>query len=109
MLTSNQRGSWRASVREIREWRQAAGWSAIACKLKPQRRLYLLAELRFANRRKRDVANWYPTIKACIDGLVDVGVLADDDERHLVGPDLRLGALDVMPRVFLHLWRIGDV
>ena len=30
-----------------------------------------------------------PTAKAVVDGLVDAGVLPDDDAKHLLGPDLR--------------------
>ena len=37
-----------------------------------------------ANRRSMaDVAACYPTVKAAIDGIVDAGVLPDDDPRHL--------------------------
>jgi crossover junction endodeoxyribonuclease RusA len=41
--------------------------------------------------RRRDAANWYPSFKAAVDGIVDAGVLADDDHEHVVGPDMRLG------------------
>jgi hypothetical protein len=32
-----------------------------------------------------------PTLKAAIDGLVDYGLLPDDTNAHLIGPDLRQG------------------
>jgi crossover junction endodeoxyribonuclease RusA len=38
---------------------------------------------------RADPANAAPTIKALVDGLVDAGVLVDDDSEHLVGPDFR--------------------
>lgn len=41
---------------------------------------------------RRDPANWYPSFKAAVDGLVDAGVLEDDDHTRLLGPDMRLGA-----------------
>ena len=41
-----------------------------------------------------DPANAYPAVKALIDGLVDAGVLPDDDAAHLDGPDMRLGDPD---------------
>ncbi|MEU3162930.1 hypothetical protein [Streptosporangium sp. NPDC006930] len=43
------------------------------------------------DRRRRDVGNLYPSFKAIIDGCVDAGVLPDDDDTHLIGPDMRLG------------------
>ena len=41
--------------------------------------------------RRRDPANWYPSFKAAVDGLVDAGLLDDDDHTRVVGPDMRLG------------------
>ena len=40
---------------------------------------------------KRDVGNWSPTAKAIVDGIVDAGILVDDDDEHVEGPDLRPG------------------
>jgi Holliday junction resolvase RusA-like endonuclease len=33
--------------------------------------------------RRRDPANYYPVVKACIDGLVKAGVWPDDDPRYV--------------------------
>ncbi|MGW1158456.1 hypothetical protein ACWD5Q_06685 [Streptomyces sp. NPDC002513] len=41
--------------------------------------------------RRRDPANWYGSFKAAVDGLVDAGLLEDDDHTRLLGPDMRLG------------------
>ncbi|WP_399559201.1 hypothetical protein OH809_45360 (plasmid) [Streptomyces sp. NBC_00873] len=41
--------------------------------------------------RRRDPGNWSPSAKAAVDGLVDAGVLPDDNHKHLLGPDPRLG------------------
>lgn len=30
------------------------------------------------------MAACYPTVKAAIDGIVDAGVIEDDDDRHLI-------------------------
>jgi crossover junction endodeoxyribonuclease RusA len=40
---------------------------------------------------RRDPANWYPSMKAAVDGIVDARVLEDDDHTRLLGPDMRLG------------------
>jgi hypothetical protein len=42
----------------------------------------------YPDRRKRDVANLYPTVKALVDGMVEAGLLPDDDDTHLTGPHL---------------------
>ena len=43
------------------------------------------------DRRRRDSSNWNPTYKAMVDGLVDAGVLEDDDHTRLVGPIPHIG------------------
>lgn len=50
-----------------------------------------------------DPANWYPSFKAAIDGLVDAGVLEDDDHTRLVGPDMRRGPKTTSKRISLHI------
>jgi hypothetical protein len=47
--------------------------------------------MHFPDHRRRDPANWAPTAKAVIDGLVDAKVFTDDDHKHLIGPDMRIG------------------
>lgn len=46
------------------------------------------------DRRRRDADNPFPTIKTAVDGLVDAGVVADDDHTrvrhdgvHIIQPD----------------------
>lgn len=38
-----------------------------------------------------DPNNLWPTVKACVDGFVDAGLLPDDDHKHVIGPDMRHG------------------
>ncbi|MEU1449881.1 hypothetical protein [Streptomyces mirabilis] len=52
---------------------------------------YILGVLHPGSRRRLDPANFYPSFKAAVDGLVDAGVLEDDDHTHVVGPDMRIG------------------
>jgi len=50
------------------------------------------ARFQWADARVRDTSNWLPTVKAMVDGLVDAGVLARDDDRTVrhtgIGVDL---------------------
>lgn len=55
----------------------------------------------YPDRRKRDVGNLMPTAKALVDGMVDAGLLPDDDDRHLVGPHLEHAPDDVTPPMAL--------
>lgn len=56
-------------------------------------RVHILGIVRPATRRRADPANWYPSFKACVDGLVDAGVVEDDDHTRVIGPDMRIGSL----------------
>ncbi|WP_405695218.1 hypothetical protein OHA99_09285 [Streptomyces coelicoflavus] len=55
-------------------------------------RARIVGYLRPARAGRADPANWYPSFKAAVDGLVDAGLLEDDDHTRLVGPDMRLGS-----------------
>lgn len=89
-LSANSRTDRRAQTADRRTWRSAAFVWARKRKLPTGlARVHITATCAFPNQRRRDVANWYPTIKAAVDGLVDYGLIADDDDAHLIGPDMR--------------------
>lgn len=90
-LNANQRMDLRRQTPLRRAWRDSGRLYAVRAKLPRLQRAHILAELCFADDRRRDVHNLYPTIKAVVDGLIDYGLLPDDDHRYLVGPDLRYG------------------
>lgn len=54
------------------------------------RRARIIIEVRWPDRRRHDVGNLYSYVaKPIVDGMVDARILPDDDDLHLVGPDLR--------------------
>ena len=53
--------------------------------------------------RKRDPANWAESAKAAVDGIVDAGVLVDDDSTRVIGPDPRLGEPVKGGQLVLHI------
>lgn len=91
LLNMNDRSGWRTRAAHVKAWRttaryastndhiagssdwngQALGPSVVACVID------------VPDRRRRDPHNLYPTVKACIDGMVDAGVFDDDDATHL--------------------------
>ena len=104
LLSANGREHWRPKAAATRTIRDAA---CLAAKSAPglrraladarggpvMERAHVLAVLRPADRRRRDPANAYPAVKAALDGIVDAGVLADDDSTRVTGPDMRLGTM----------------
>lgn len=91
-LTANKRyGHWAQRARLVKAWRRAAKLAAEEAGVpRFTHRAHCTVLVAFKDRRIRDVHNWMPTFKACIDGFVDAGVLPDDGPRYLVGPDPRL-------------------
>jgi crossover junction endodeoxyribonuclease RusA len=41
--------------------------------------------------RRRDTSNVFPSYKACLDGLVDAGVLRDDNDKYVVSFEMLRG------------------
>lgn len=106
-LTANQRGSWHSRARNTRQWRDLAAWRSRGLAVTFPAGTRVLCELRFCDKRRRDPANWAPTAKAVVDGLVDAGLFLDDDAKHVIGPDMRLGPLverKALEELIVHIW-----
>ena len=89
LLNANQRQHWAQRNKVTQHWRERAAWAAKEAKIPHLERAHILMHIGFADKRRRDVHNFYLTGKAIVDGLVDAGVLPDDNDAHLVGPDMR--------------------
>lgn len=96
-LNANQRVDLRAQTPDRRAWRDAAHVWAKAAKLPRLHHVHIVAVFHFRENRRRDIHNWYPTIKACVDGLIDYELLPDDSTKYLIGPDLRVGDPSINP------------
>ncbi|WP_420169034.1 hypothetical protein [Streptomyces violaceoruber] len=68
---------------------------------------YILGVLHPPSRRRADPANWYPSFKAAVDGIVEAGVLEDDDHTRVVGPDMRIGPVAKGGRLVLHIQELN--
>ncbi|HWB35564.1 MAG TPA: hypothetical protein VHA75_06015 [Rugosimonospora sp.] len=90
-LNANHRHDRRGRAAVVRAWRDAANVHARAARVPLLGRAHITITIRFADKRRRDVHNLYPTAKALVDGVVDAGVLPDDSDQYLTGPDLRAG------------------
>lgn len=67
---------------------------------------WILGVIHPGSRRRLDPANLYPSFKAAVDGVVEAGVLEDDDHLHLLGPDMRLGDVVRGGRLVLHIYEM---
>jgi crossover junction endodeoxyribonuclease RusA len=62
-------------------------------------RAHITVAIRFPDNIRRDVGNWFPTAKACLDGIVQAGLLEDDDDTRVLGPDMRRTRPNGTPQV----------
>ncbi|WP_327413836.1 hypothetical protein [Streptomyces sp. NBC_01233] len=101
LLNANDRLHHHQRAQKTRALRQAARFASRG--LPKLDRAHVIGVFHPQDRRRRDPANWYPSFKALLDGLVDQGVLQDDDHTRLVGPDMRIGEVAASPRLALHI------
>jgi crossover junction endodeoxyribonuclease RusA len=85
--TANAERQWhhmkRASV--VKDARERWAWLAMAAGIPRVEKICVVATPLRKNRASMpDVGACYPAVKAAIDGLVDAGVVDDDDPRHVV-------------------------
>ena len=89
-LNSNQRIHRMAQAKLTKTWRAAAANAAAdIAPLNPP--VHITAHIWKPRGGRYDPNNLWPTIKAAVDGLVDAGLLTDDDHTRVIGPDMRHG------------------
>ncbi len=80
-LRSNDRRHYHAAAALTRKWRETAAWRARQARLpKIVGPVEITAIIHRADKRKADAPNSWPSVKAAIDGLVDAGVIPDDND-----------------------------
>lgn len=93
-LNSNQRLHWATKARKTREIRESAAWWARALGEQAMEAVEITAVVHPKTARRFDPHNWQPTVKAAIDGLVDAGLIADDDSSRLISVTFQAGEKD---------------
>ncbi|MFI2620454.1 hypothetical protein [Streptomyces sp. NPDC018584] len=92
LINANDRMHPAKRARFVKVIRQAAWAMARHHKMPALQRAHIFYVIHPDTRgRRRDPGNWSPSAKAAVDGLVDAGVLPDDNHHHLLGPDPRIG------------------
>ncbi|MCP3426012.1 hypothetical protein NBM05_08355 [Rothia sp. AR01] len=103
-INSNDRGHWSLRHDYTRLWRAQARTRAARTDLVIDlNRVRIDASVFKARANRYDPANLYPTAKAVVDGLVDYGLVVDDDWRHVEGPFLHHGGISAAPGLLLRI------
>lgn len=91
LLNANERLHWRKKNDRTQAIADAAIVMARKAKIPALDKVTITVVYHPNAKRRLDPHNWYPTVKAAIDGIVRAGVLVDDDHTHLLGVDIVLG------------------
>lgn len=81
-MSLNDRTHFRVKARITKEWREAAHILARAQRIPPCERVRIELFYVPADGRPRDPLNLVQTLKAVEDGIVDAGVIPNDDAAH---------------------------
>ncbi|MFK5691302.1 hypothetical protein ACI3EY_16715 [Ornithinimicrobium sp. LYQ92] len=90
-LNANHRTHWAAKAKRTRYWRDRARLEARRAGIPALDRAHITVTIHKTRGGRYDPGNLAPTAKAIVDGLVDAGVLDDDDATRVIGPDMRAG------------------
>ena len=92
-LNSNQRIHRMIAAGRVKSWRQAAHYAAkVDDHWAPfEGPVHITVTVHKTRAGRWDAGNLYPTAKAIVDGLVDAGVIPDDSNEWVTGPDMRAG------------------
>ena len=83
-LNAERSAHWGQHRASTREWREAGMVHALAERVPTLGRVRVTYWPTYPDRRGiPDLGGVFPAVKAVVDGLVDAGVLADDDEGHV--------------------------
>ena len=84
-MTMNDRDHWRAKAAKVKRWRWHTAYVArgLFHLAGPRTPSALSFVFEVPDRRRRDPHNYYPTIKAIVDGLVDAGLWPDDTPEYV--------------------------
>lgn len=92
LLTMNRRGHWSKDDDARKAWKQ---WGRIMSAIIKAKRgsmqtpVKITIALYWPDRRVRDSNNYAQTGKAIVDGFVQSGLLSDDRDSMVIGPDMR--------------------
>ncbi|GAA1807136.1 hypothetical protein [Nesterenkonia flava] len=88
-LSLNQRDHPHERARKTKLWRTLGFKAARQASVRPLEGARIEVWYRYPDNRRREVSNLQNLSKALVDGIVDAGVLPDDSDLHVIGPDNR--------------------
>lgn len=105
-INANSRSHRMVQAKLTKSWRQAAAAAAHGIPTFAGK-VHITAHIYKPRAGRFDPNNLAGTSKACVDGLVDAGLLIDDSLEYVIGPDHRYGGKG-SHQIVLDIIEIGD-
>ena len=99
MVHAKRTAAWRAAAKDAAE--AHPGWVPFTVPVR------IVCTVHKTRAGRWDAGNLYPTAKAIVDGLVDAGVIPDDSNEWVTGPDMRAGEKRPEPCVVVRVEAIA--
>lgn len=116
LLNMNSREHWAPKGRKVAAWRSTSrDYAAIALRCRKLGPSFVMLTIDVPDKRRRDPANLYATVKPVVDGLVDAGLWPDDTPEYVTtiepvlrtAPSIRgIGRAPLF--VTIHIWPRGE-
>ena len=90
MISPNSRSHWTKRAKCAEQWRTATRLIAISTGIPTLERVTVALDHWPKDKRRRDPDRNSLVLKWCLDGIVDAGVIADDDSTHVAEVALRM-------------------
>jgi crossover junction endodeoxyribonuclease RusA len=93
LINANDRDHWRKSAGKTATIRSVA--RGLAKGFPRLGRVKIRAVYYAPDNRRRDVSNLFPSVKSAVDGIVDAGVLKDDNDKFVVALEIVRGEYNI--------------
>lgn len=89
--------------KEKKQWEKVIAALVQEQQIQPMTKIHMRYEFWFKDKRRRDADNYSCCAKFIQDGLVDAGILQDDDFEHVVSLTVCQGGISKRPHILIHM------
>lgn len=107
-LNAERKLHWSARKAVAAYWRSNTESAVRMAGIPRMGRVHVVVWFHKATNRMYDVSNLLPVAKSCVDSLVDAGIVPDDNNHYVIGPDLRAGAKSPTPHIRIEITDLGE-
>lgn len=105
-LNAERKHHWSVRKTVAAYWRANTEAAVRLAEIPPLNKVHVTVTFHKNTNRMYDVSNLLPVAKSCVDSLVDAGIIPDDNNHYVIGPDMRAGAKSTTPHIVITIEEI---